>query len=90
MLFTENEALIASCFPLEEATLTELVAATGIPAAELFPQLEQMCDKGLVMDLPYEGEIYYLLMPGLIGFSNLLHEKQAAGSAAGKDRSIDA
>jgi ferredoxin len=27
-----------------------------------------MADKGLVMDLPYAGTIYYLLMPGLIGF----------------------
>lgn len=68
LLFAENEAYIASLFPLEEATLTELSAATGIIAAELLPQLEQMCDKGLVMDLPYEGQTYYLLMPGLIGF----------------------
>jgi len=68
LLFTEKEAYIASLFPLEEATLAELVEATKIPAAELLPSLEQMCDKGLVMDLPYEGEDYYLLMPGLIGF----------------------
>lgn len=68
LLFTEEEAYIASLFPLEEATLTELVEATRIPPAELLLQLEQMCDKGLVMDLPYEGENYYLLMPGLIGF----------------------
>jgi ferredoxin len=68
LLFTDEEAYIASLFPLEEATLEELVEVTKIPAAELLPQLEQMCDKGLVMDLPYEGEDYYLLMPGLIGF----------------------
>ncbi len=69
LLFTEEEAYIASLFPLEEATLSELVEATKIPSTELLPpQLEQMCDKGLVMDLPYEGENYYLLMPGLIGF----------------------
>ncbi|MEE4252619.1 MAG: 4Fe-4S dicluster domain-containing protein [Desulfuromusa sp.] len=68
LLFAENEAFIASRFPLEEATLEELTKATAIPGKDLLPQLEQMCDKGLVMDLPYEGEIYYLLMPGLIGF----------------------
>lgn len=68
LLFAENEAFIASRFPLEEATLAELAKATAIASAELQPQLEQMCDKGLVMDLPYEGEVYYLLMPGLIGF----------------------
>lgn len=68
LLFAENEAFIASRFPLEEATLEELTRVTAIPGEDLRPQLEQMCDKGLVMDLPYEGEVYYLLMPGLIGF----------------------
>ncbi|MDX2480217.1 MAG: 4Fe-4S dicluster domain-containing protein, partial [Desulfuromusa sp.] len=68
LLFAENEAFIASRFPLEEATLDELTQATAIPGVDLLPQLERMCDKGLVMDLPYEGQVYYLLMPGLIGF----------------------
>ncbi len=68
LLFDDQEAYIASRFPLEEATLEELVQATKIPAAELLPQLEKMADKGLVMDLPYGGESYYLLVPGLIGF----------------------
>lgn len=68
LLFDEQEAYIASRFPLEEATLEELVKATRIPAGELRPQLETMSEKGLVMDLPYQGEVYYLLLPGLIGF----------------------
>lgn len=68
LLFSEQEATIASRFPLEEATLEELATATRIPAQELLPQLEQMAEKGLVMDLPYGGETYYLLIPGLIGF----------------------
>lgn len=68
LLFAENEAYIASRFPLEEATLAELSEATEIDATELLPQLEEMCDKGLVMDMPYEGVTYYLLLPGLIGF----------------------
>ncbi|MCK4502850.1 MAG: 4Fe-4S dicluster domain-containing protein [Desulfuromonadales bacterium] len=75
LLFAENEAFIASRFPLEEATLEELTNVTGIPAVELRPQLEQMCEKGLVMDLPYEGEVYYLLLPGLIGFFELTFMK---------------
>lgn len=75
LLFAENEAFIASRFPLEEATLEELTKATGIPGIELRPQLEQMCEKGLVMDLPYEGEVYYLLLPGLIGFFELTFMK---------------
>ena len=68
LLFDEQEAFIASRFPLEEATLSELAKRTKIPAAELLPKLERMADKGLLMDMPYGGETYYLLMPGLIGF----------------------
>jgi len=71
LLFDEREALVASCFPLREATLDELAAATGIPAAELGTVLESMANKGLVMDMPYGDETYYLLMPGLIGFMEL-------------------
>jgi NAD-dependent dihydropyrimidine dehydrogenase PreA subunit len=68
LLFDEREAHVASCFPLMEATLDELAAATGIASAELDGILESMANKGLVMDLPYAGETYYMLMPGLIGF----------------------
>ncbi len=68
LLFDEQEAFIASRFPLEEATLEELVRATGLSGETLLPLLEIMADKGLVMDMPYAGTTYYLLMPGLIGF----------------------
>jgi ferredoxin len=68
LLFEEREAFIASRFPLEEATLPELSRRTGIAEGDLRPILEGMADKGLVMDLPYAGTTYYLLMPGLIGF----------------------
>ncbi len=68
LLFDEREAFVASRFPLEEATLPELVRLTQIPAAELLHVLDRMADKGLVMDMPYGGEVYYLLLPGLIGF----------------------
>jgi NAD-dependent dihydropyrimidine dehydrogenase PreA subunit len=68
MLFSEEEAYVASQFPLEDATLEELVRRTSINRDELLPILNNMADKGLIMDLPYGNEIYYLLMPGLIGF----------------------
>ena len=68
LLFDEQEAFVASRFPLEEATLPELVRCTKIAETELLPLLERMADKGLVMDIPYAGKTYYLLMPGLIGF----------------------
>lgn len=68
MLFDEQEAFIASRFPLEEATIEELAKATRMTVEELLPRLDKMADKGLVMDLPYGGRIFYLLLPGLIGF----------------------
>ncbi len=68
LLFTEREAFVASRFPLHEATLGELAELTALPETELQPALESMADKGLVMDMPYAGTTYFLLMPGLIGF----------------------
>lgn len=68
LLFSEEEAAIASRFPLAEATCEELSSLTGIAAGELLPKLERMADKGLVMDMPCGGTDYWLLMPGLIGF----------------------
>jgi hypothetical protein len=68
LLFTEQEAFVAARFPLHEATAAELTELTGMAATELYPVLEAMADKGLVMDLPYGGTTYYLLIPGLIGF----------------------
>lgn len=68
LLFDHREAYVASCFPLEEATLLELSRRSKLSEQELLPVLERMADKGLVMDMPYGETTYYLLMPGLIGF----------------------
>lgn len=76
MLFSEQEAYVASRFPLQEATLDELVRCTGKSADELLPILDTMADKGLVMDLVYNTATYYMLMPGLIGFFEFTFMKQ--------------
>ncbi len=78
LLFSEEEAYVASHFPLEESTLKELVRATGIESSRLSSILETMADKGLVMDLHYGDTTYYLLMPGLIGFFEFTFMKQRA------------
>ncbi|MEI6207465.1 MAG: 4Fe-4S binding protein [Desulfuromonadales bacterium] len=75
LLFDEQEAFVASRFPLEEATLPELSRLTAIPESTLLPLLDRMADKGLVMDMPYGDEVYYLLLPGLIGFFELTFMK---------------
>ncbi len=68
LLFDDTESFVGSRFPLHEATLDELAERTGLPPEHLQPVLERMADKGLVMDLPFAGTTYYLLVPGLIGF----------------------
>lgn len=76
ILFSEEEAYVASRFPLSEATLPELVRATRWEAERLRATLEGMAEKGLVFDTTYGGKTYYLLMPGLIGFFELSFMKQ--------------
>ncbi|MGW8194844.1 MAG: ATP-binding protein [Desulforhopalus sp.] len=76
ILFSEEEAYIASRFPLTEATLRELVRATGWERTRLAGKLDEMADKGLVFDSVYNGKTYYLLMPGLIGFFEFSFMKQ--------------
>ncbi len=76
IIFTEDEAYVASRFPLTEATLAELGRATGWDSARLQATLAEMADKGLVMDTSYGGKTFYLLMPGLIGFFEFTFMKQ--------------
>jgi len=78
ILFSEEEAFVASRFPLHEATLAELVKRTGYAAEALAALLETMADKGLVIDMPHKGVVYYLLLPGLIGFFEFTFMKQRA------------
>ena len=68
LLFSEEEAFIASRFPLAETTCAELSVLTGIEVNDLQLKLERMADKGLLMDMPCGDNTYWLLMPGLIGF----------------------
>ena len=78
LLFEEQEAFVASRFPLHEATLAELAERTELPVEQLLPVLESMADKGLVMDLPYGDQTYYLLVPGLIGFMEFTFMRRQA------------
>jgi len=68
LLFTDEEAYVASRFPLHEATVEELGELARLGAPALQDVLESTADKGLVMDMAYGDKTYYLLVPGLIGF----------------------
>jgi len=76
LLFDETEAYVASKFPLTEATLDELSTYTKIPKDKLKPILDRMADKGLLMDFPYGDKVFYLLLPGFIGFMEFTFMKK--------------
>lgn len=67
-LYTENQALIGSKFPHNMTSFEELVTIMGINSAELADQLNDMANKGLVLDLSRKGTTYYMLSPAVIGF----------------------
>lgn len=70
ILYTPEEAALASRLPIAPAGLDQIAARVGMPAGELRPKLEALCDRGVVMDLvhPRTGEAKYLLSPPVIGF----------------------
>jgi ferredoxin len=67
-MYTEREAAIASQFPPGFITLDKLVAATGLPADQLATDLDNMADKGLVVDMPRAERVLYALSPLVVGF----------------------
>ncbi len=68
ILFSEKEASIASRMPIRFSDIGELSRLTKKSEKELQPLLNQMADKGLVMDFERRGKTYYMLSPTLLGF----------------------
>lgn len=68
ILYTDTEAEIGSKFPMLPVPLDKLAAATGMPEQELAGHLDSMANKGLVIDVPRKGSVYYMLSPLVIGF----------------------
>jgi len=69
ILFTEEEAQIASRMPVRFATIRTIQKRTGKDAIYLKSRLDNMAQKGLMIDLQNaSGETYYVLLPTVIGF----------------------
>ncbi|MBI4347915.1 MAG: 4Fe-4S dicluster domain-containing protein [Elusimicrobia bacterium] len=70
ILYSPEEAALASRLPVLPATLAAIAARLGMPAESLRPRLEAMAEKGLMLDLPdpKTGELSYLLAPPVVGF----------------------
>lgn len=70
ILFTPEEAALASRLPVRPTSLARLAGRLGVPEAELAARLEPMCDRGVVLDLvnPRTGKRTYMLSPPVVGF----------------------
>jgi len=67
-LYTESEAIVGSKFPMLPMTLEKIAIITGIKEKELKIILDEMSEKGLVLDIPRKDSFYYMLAPMLVGF----------------------
>jgi ferredoxin len=67
-LYTESEAAVGSKFPMVPMTLDKIVGITGMKREVLKKTLDDMADKGLVLDLPRRECTYYMLAPMMSGF----------------------
>lgn len=67
-LYSESEALVGSKFPTIPMPLKKISSLTGIEESELKVILDEMSDKGLVLDIPRKDSFYYMLAPMLVGF----------------------
>jgi Pyruvate/2-oxoacid:ferredoxin oxidoreductase delta subunit len=70
ILYTPEEAALASRMPVRPISLERLAARLGVPADQLAARLEPMCDRGVVFDLvhPKTGQRSYMLSPPVVGF----------------------
>ncbi|MEW6364941.1 MAG: 4Fe-4S dicluster domain-containing protein [Acidobacteriota bacterium] len=73
ILYTAEDAELASRLPVIPSRIEAIAARTGMDPAVLKPRLDAMCEKGIVMDLvnPRTGKAVYLLSPPVVGFFEL-------------------
>jgi len=68
LLYSPQEARIASHLPVIPTPLDRLVKRMGLPAAELEAHLDRLARRGVVLDLSQAEKRYYALPPVVIGF----------------------
>ena len=68
LLFSQEEAEMASKMPGEFVTAATVSKLTGMPFPKTEKMLENMADRGMLFDFDRNGEKYYLLLPAIPGF----------------------
>jgi formate hydrogenlyase subunit 6/NADH:ubiquinone oxidoreductase subunit I len=67
-LYTESEAIIGSKFPLVPMKIEKIAEIVGISLEQLKPILDNMANKGLLIDFPRRETSFYMMAPMVIGF----------------------
>lgn len=67
-LYTESEAMIGSNFPLLPMKTEKIAGLVGMGPEQAKPLLDNMADKGLLLDFPRRETSYYMIAPMVIGF----------------------
>jgi NAD-dependent dihydropyrimidine dehydrogenase PreA subunit len=71
MLFSPEEAVLATRLPHTFTSLEALSRNLGLPGGQLSDQLTDMARRGLVFDIEHQGQRYFILSPVVIGFFEL-------------------
>jgi NAD-dependent dihydropyrimidine dehydrogenase PreA subunit len=66
-LYSEEEAALLLAMPYGLASLSEVARATGMEPGPLRAKLEELCNRGLVLDLHLGGEYRYSVSPFVVG-----------------------
>lgn len=66
-LYAPEDAELIVKMPFGLSRLERLERVTKIPRAKLQPQLEDLCTRGLVMDVDIDGHAWYAPPPMVIG-----------------------
>jgi len=67
IIFTPEEAELASKMPLTPQSLDRIARSLKTPQDELRPKLEAMADKGMLVDVELAGRMRYMLAPTMVG-----------------------
>lgn len=67
-LYSEGEARFLIKMPYTLSRVERISRVTGEPITSARAYLEQLAEKGLVLDLYHDGEYYYMPSPLLLGF----------------------
>ncbi len=67
-LYTASEAELGSRFPLSPVSAGELAKRVERSEDTVIEMLSRMANKGLVYDIPYQGDVYYTLAAPVLGF----------------------